>query len=431
MRILVTGANGFIGSHVAAVLESAGHRVIRGVRGPEPLDRPDPHHETLACDFGHDTEVATWLGRLDGVDAVVNCVGILRANRRGNLDSVHRAAPVALFDACAQAGVAKVVQISAIGKAEDSEFVSSKHAADAHLATLDVDWVVVRPSLVYSPAGSYGSMSLIRALAALPLFLPVAGRGDQELQPIAVEDLAEVIAAAVASKTIRRTIIEAVGPDRLTIEAFLKTLRAWLGLGEAFVLRLPGWLVRLMVLAADMIARGPLGTTMQTMLARGNVGQQGAFETLAETSGVRPRSVREVLRSAPSHVQDRWHARLYFLRPALRIALALTWIGSGLAGLLHPLDQSARILIQTGIAGAATAPLVYGASGVNIVLGLAVLAQFHTRITGWLMFLSVTGYTFFLGIWMPALWFDPFGALIKNIVLFPAILVMIALEDQR
>ena len=47
------------------------------------------------------------------------------------------------------------------------------------------------------------------------------------------------------------------------------------------------------------------------------------------------------------------------------------------------------------------------------------------------MFFSVTGYTFFLGIWMPALWFDPFGALIKNIVLFPAILVMIALEDQR
>ncbi|MCH9053479.1 MAG: DoxX-like family protein [Proteobacteria bacterium] len=186
-----------------------------------------------------------------------------------------------------------------------------------------------------------------------------------------------------------------------------------------------------MVLTADMIARAPLGTTMQTMLARGNVGRQGAFETLAETSGVRPRSVREVLRRAPSHVQDRWHARLYFLRPALRIALALIWIVSGLAGLLHPLDQSARLLTQTGIAGAATAPLVYGASGVDIVLGLAVLAQFHTRIAGWLMFLSVIGYTFFLGIWMPALWFDPFGALIKNIVLFPAILVMIALEDQR
>ena len=121
MRILVTGAGGFIGSHVAAALESAGHRVVRGIRGPEPPDGPDLHPETLACDFGHDTEVATWLSRLDGVDAVVNCVGILRANRRGDFgrgdfgrgdfDSVHRAAPVALFEACAEAGVAKVVTL--------------------------------------------------------------------------------------------------------------------------------------------------------------------------------------------------------------------------------------------------------------------------------------------------------------------------------
>ena len=51
MRILVTGANGFIGSHVAAVLESAGHRVIRGVRGPEPPHGLHPHPETLACDL--------------------------------------------------------------------------------------------------------------------------------------------------------------------------------------------------------------------------------------------------------------------------------------------------------------------------------------------------------------------------------------------
>lgn len=435
MHVLVTGARGFIGSHVVAALEGQGHTVVPCDRRPLPLigNTADStgHSKAISCDFDHDTGVETWLPRLDGIDAVVNCVGILREASPGSFDRVHRMVPMALFDACARAGVAKVIQISALGDPAGSTFVQSKHEADAHLATLDLDWVVVRPSLVYSPGGSYGGTSLIRALAALPFFIPVAGQGDQELQPLAVEDLAKIITQAAASDDIRRTIIEAVGPDCLIFKAFLKEFRSWLGFGEAFILHLPRWLVRTMVFVADIFARGPLGTTMGRMLEHGNIGDRGAFETLVEKTGVEPRSVAAVLRSTPSHVQDRWHARLYFLRPALRIALGLLWVSSGLVGLLHPLDDSVRILAQTGLPDATAVPLIYSASVIDLGLGLAVLAKFHTRGVGWLMLLSVTGYTLFFAIWMPSLWLDPLGALIKNIVLFPAILIMITLEDQR
>lgn len=68
------------------------------------------------------------------------------------------------------------MQVSALGDPRDGEFIASKHALDADLQKLDLDWAILRPSVVYSPAGSYGGSSLLRALAALPFMLFVPGQ---------------------------------------------------------------------------------------------------------------------------------------------------------------------------------------------------------------------------------------------------------------
>ena len=70
MRILVTGAYGFIGSHIASTLHAAGHEIIAGVRRPDRHGR-FAHWRSIQCDFACETHMEDWLPRLQGVDAVV------------------------------------------------------------------------------------------------------------------------------------------------------------------------------------------------------------------------------------------------------------------------------------------------------------------------------------------------------------------------
>ncbi len=429
MRILVTGAYGFIGSHIVAALRSGGHEVIGAVRRPARGD-PEARFPALACDLARDTHVADWLPRLKGIDAVVNAAGVLRETRDRSFAAVHLAAPRALFEACARTGVRKVVQISALGDPRDGGFIASKHALDAHLAMLDLDWVILRPSVVYSAAGSYGGTSLLRALAALPFVLLLPGDGRQRLQPIAAADLARAVTRFVETDRADRRILEATGASVLTLEDYLVAFRRWLGFGNARVLRVPLALIRPFAWLGEQAGRGPLGLTMFHMLQRGNVAGPGAAEAFAAAAGFQPRTLAEELAVTPSHVQDRWHARLYPLAPLLRLAFAFLWIVSGIAGFATPLDESLVLLGHAGIPAAAGKVLVFAASGVDLAVGLLALTR-RARLAAALMVLSLVAYTLFLGFALPALWLEPFGALAKNVALIPAAMVLWVLTDRR
>lgn len=431
MRVLVTGAYGFIGAQIAAALVRAGHDVVCAVRRPDRHAR-FAHLPVVTCDFARDTLPAVWLPRLRDVDAVVNCAGILRETGVQTFDAVHRATPGALFAACREAGVRRVIQVSALGDPADSEFVRSKHAGDAHLATLDLEWTILRPSVVYCTEGSYGGTSLLRALAALPGVLLLPGDGGQRFQPIAGADLARAVVRLVETGGGARAVLYAVGPTVVTLAQYLRAFRHWLGSAEPkLVLRGPRPLVQAGAWLGEIFGRGPLGRTMLRMLERGNVAPPGAAEAFTAAVGFQPRSLSQVLADAPSHVQDRWHARLYALRPMLRVSLALLWLGSGLAGLLYPLADSVVLLAAAGVPAVLAPALVYGASVVDIVVGAALLLRIGVRWCGIVMLCSLLAYTLFLGIAVPQLWLAPFGPLLKNLPLVPAVLALLVLEGGR
>ena len=429
MRVLVTGTNGFIGSQVAAALTSAGHEVVAGVRASTGQGDTD---NTIACDYARDTRAEDWQPRLKGIDAVVNCVGILRSSRRGSFDAIHRDTPIALFKACQQAGIKNVVQTSAIGEPGDTAFIRSKHEADAALAEMHLHWVIIRPSVVYSVSGSYGGTSLMRAMAALPWVLFVPGWKDRMLQPITAEDLGYIVAYALENDTANHQILEAVSPEPISFRQYLLTLRGWLGFKKpVMTIRIPFWLVWPIALLGQLFGRGPLGLTLYRMLKRGNVGSEDAYQNLQSFIDIAPDSVERACRRAPSFVQDRWHARMYFVRPLLRVFIGLLWVASGAVGLVLPLTDSAPVMSALGLPMADAAYVIYGSSAVDIVLGLMVLLRWHLALAGVLMLLSVLAYTGILGFFMPGLWLEPFGSLIKNIPLIPAILAMMAIDDVR
>jgi len=224
MNILLTGASGFLGRNIAARLRAAGHQV-------RPVCR------SQGVDFAHMLEPADWLPLLAGVDAVVNCVGIIGETATQRFQALHTTAPQALFRACVSAGVRRVVQVSALGADAQafSAYHRSKLAADDCLRSLALDWFVLRPALIYGHGGT--SAQLFMSLARLPL-LPVIGSGEQAVQPVHIRDVVDGVLACLVTTQTRQTL-DIVGAETLTFKQWLHSLRAAQDLTPCPTLRIP------------------------------------------------------------------------------------------------------------------------------------------------------------------------------------------------
>jgi len=435
MRILVTGASGFIGAHIVGALLGAGHAVTGCARDIDFARRRCPQAQWIPCDFNRDLTSEVWLPRLEGIDAVVNCAGVLQGSARQSIDRVHRRAPIALFDACREAGIKRVVQISALGieEAAGTEYAATKRAGDDYLTKTKLDWVVVRPSLVYA-GGSYGGTSLMRGLAGLPYLISLPGGGrEQRFQPIHVSDLAAGIANLVEPTAPKRKLLDATGPQTLGLREIVLAFRNWLGFRPALVLPVPMALIRLAGVLGDVLywvtGKGSLNSTSIRQMSHGSVGDGSGFE---KATGVAPRSMAAGLSQTPSHVQDRWHARLYFARPLLRITLALFWIASGLiVANATSRNQAEGILLAAGFEREHLLFLIWAGAVADTVLGVLLLVRWRVRLVGVLMLAVTLGYVLVLSYGVPEIWFDPLGALLKIAPLVAATLVMMAIEDDR
>lgn len=428
MKILLTGANGFIGRYLLAGLLAAGHEVVPAVRRPEEADRLLPVPCSIKVDFNRDTKVETWLPRVADFDAVINCAGVLQESRGQSIAAIHAAAPEALFEACRQRGVRRVIQISAISAeaAAGTAYALTKRAADHFLQASDLDWIVLRPSLVYA-RGAYGGTALLRALAALPCAIPVIGRGEQKFQPIHIDDLVATVIALLARPELSRQTIDPVGPDVLDMRQILIDLRHWLGFAQARVIAIPPAFIRPLALLGD-IAGGTINSTALRQIEHGNTGNREAFE---RATGIKPRRWQDALLAEPAQPQDRLQARTYFLRPVLRLALALLWIGSGIVGLLQPAETVRAIGAALGLAGSTTLTMAGVFSLLDIAIGGAVLFRKRPGLLAAIQLAVVLAYTVALTCAKPSLWLDPFGPLLKNVPILAAILLNAALERER
>lgn len=325
MRVLVTGANGFIGAHVVSALAEAGFGVVRAVRSPPRHGLPSSDIRNVAVDFNADILPAAWMPRLAGVDAVVNCAGILQRRRGQDMKAIHVDAPVALFQACESTGIRRVIQVSAMGTGAGTEFARTKHACEQRLSALDLDWIILKPSLVYAE-GSYGGTSLVRGLAGLPGCVPLIGDGCQVFRPIHARDLADGVVSLLMQPDIRQVTLEPAGPQELTLQEILQCYRHWLGFGEARFMPVPLQLVRLVARLGDWFGSGPVNSTALRQLEYGNSTASNEF---TEATGLAPAPLSQWLARFPSRVQDRWHARLYWLVPWIRMTLGAIWLWLG------------------------------------------------------------------------------------------------------
>lgn len=420
--VLVVGARGFLGSYMAAGLRAQGWTVRCLVR-PRPDLRPDE----VPGDIVTMTQ-QEWFDVLEGVSVVVNAAGILRETPQQSFYDIHVRAPLIMAQACIQRRV-RVVQISALGNPADGEFIASKHQFDDMLQRMPVDAVILRPSVVYAPSGSYGGTSLLRALAAFPGRHLLPGDGHWTFQPVCAEDLARVVVAACTKG--RPDVYEVGCQTPISLEEYQSTWRQWFGLAGRNSVGVPMPLVHAHVAVCEKLGRGPVSQVIWNMLRRGNRTQPGAFQRIVNVFGVRVRELDEVLSTQPAQVQDRWAAQLYFLGPTLKVALVALFALSAIIGLVTPPATIQALVHDSWLEHAHPVALARSCAVFDALLAAGLALSSRPR--PWLVAgaVLVTGYTLAFGLMLPSSWAEPLGGLLKNLVILPALAVSWVLSDRR
>jgi uncharacterized protein YbjT (DUF2867 family) len=427
MKILLTGATGFIGQHLLSALLTEGHHIVACVRHPQPWQTRFPKVNWISCDYQQDHHPQTWLPRLSNIDIVINAVGIIRETHRQRFQDIHTQAPIALFQAAEQRGIRKIIQISALGADEQAQspYHLSKRAADEALLGLNVEAVILQPSIVIGRGG--GSTTLFSALAALP-WIPLIGQGEQRLQPIAIDEVTASVLAFTNHWPEQSQRLALVGAEAVTLSQLLKAMRNGLGLQPTTTLPIPMPLMRLFAKLNDLLGIGPLTSESLAMLERGNCGDPAPLTAL---TGVKPRTVEGSLQNMPTTRADLEQAQLFFLRPLLRLSIGFLWLFTGIvSAFLYPVQESYALLAAAGISGIWAPIMLYFASALDGLLGIATLIGYRIRLVVSLQLSVMLGYMTIISWALPDLWLHPFGAITKNIPLIVATLIMLVFEKR-
>jgi uncharacterized protein YbjT (DUF2867 family) len=293
-KILVLGGTGFVGRHLCKELVRLQYRVTVPTRNVSKAQDVQalPLLDLVQADV-HDEAALARL--MPGHDAVVNLVAILHGDsfefQRVHVELVKR-----VVRACADAGVTRLVHVSALGAAKDapSMYQRTKAAGEAVLQGSGLDWTVLRPSVMFGEGDKFLTL-FARLQKSLPI-LPLAG-ADTLFQPVWVGDVVDAIAQCLQRDDTATRTYEVCGPERFTLRQLVKLAGSMSGHPRP-VVRLPPALARLQAFLMELapgqplMSRDNLDSMKVSNVASGNLPGLDAL-------GISPRALSDV---APTYL---------------------------------------------------------------------------------------------------------------------------------
>ena len=259
--ILVAGGSGFIGRAVVLRLLEQGHDVAVMTAHPE---RSRAAVEAMGATpvFGDVQRAETLAGAVEGVRTVVQALSfpsfpVEKPSKRWTFEEFDHLGTERLADAAAEANVERYVYCSGVGAAPNGpqERYRAKWRGEQAVAAAGMEYTIVRPSWVYGPGDR--TLNRFLPLARLSPALPVVGDGRQRLQPVFVDDVAEVLARAAAPDG-PTGIFEVGGPDVLSMNDVLRTLCDVLGKPDKRFVHVPASLPKAAGFFAQRLPKPPL-----------------------------------------------------------------------------------------------------------------------------------------------------------------------------
>ena len=255
-NVLVLGGTGFVGRHVCEALNRAGIYVTVATRRlPARSVQMLPFVTVVQTDV-HDPQALAAL--VHGHDAVVNLVAILHGDR-ASFDKVHVQLPRQIAHACVQAGVRRMLHVSALGADQQgpSLYQRSKAQGEAALQSEVVHGLqltVLRPGVIFGADDAF--INLFAGLQAIAPVVPLAG-ANTRFQPVWVQDVAQAMVHALQQRDTIGQIYELAGPQIFTLKELVQHAGRWAGHPRP-VLALPEAMAYLQALVMEMLPGPPL-----------------------------------------------------------------------------------------------------------------------------------------------------------------------------
>jgi uncharacterized protein YbjT (DUF2867 family) len=317
-RVLILGGSGFVGrslcEQLAAEPRMAGARLVVPTRRRERAKHlfTLPTVDVIQADVNLDADLARMLV---GVDAVVNLIAILHGSQ-ADFERVHVNLPQRLVQACAKAGVQRLVHVSALGVSDDpaqapSHYLESKSEGERTLRAAEASGLqttVLRPSVIFGAHDQF--LNLFAQLQAVAPVMPLAG-ADARFQPVWVEDVAAAIVHCLLDPQTAGQTIECAGPEEMTLADLVRLAGHASGHARP-VIPMPMAVGRLQAAVMGFLPGEPLmsGDNLDSMSVP-NVAT-GKLPGLA-SMGITPSSAKVV---APTYLSSKggWAQRLDFFR---------------------------------------------------------------------------------------------------------------------
>jgi NADH dehydrogenase len=270
MKVLVTGATGFVGPAVANAIVDAGHHVRVLERKPGSWQESGIRCQEAVQ--GDVTDLNSLRQATEGIDVVVHLVAI-RQGKPEQFQRVMIGGTRNLIAASKERGVGRFVLMSALGMTEQTKdlvpFYNAKWTQEQDVQRSGLEHVIFRPSFIFGREG--GILPTFSKLAKLAPVTGIIGSGEQRIQPIWIDDVGAYFARAIDEPDAANRTFELGGPDVVSWNEFWQRLRASLGIRRRPTIHLPTGLMKLPATVTERLPGDiPLTRDLLTMLETGD-----------------------------------------------------------------------------------------------------------------------------------------------------------------
>src|SRR5262245_1903143 len=276
--ILVTGASGYLGSHIVKRLVNEG-RPVRALVRDRVWAEAEGRLAGLRIEWaeGDVTKPETLPAAIQAPQSVIHTVAIAIEKGGRGYEDINYRGTVHVVDAARAGGVGRFINICQLGA--DSKlpyrFLASKGKAQEYVAASDLDWTAFRPAVMWGPEDEFAN-SFARLLHLTPLVFPIIGDGQARFQPVWIEDVVTAVVQSLDDPSTIRQEFELAGDQVLTIADIERLTLAAVG-ARRLMIPVPLPLLRVPVTLMGLLPAPPVTPALLDLLKVDNTSKHNAI----------------------------------------------------------------------------------------------------------------------------------------------------------